>query len=46
MLTGDSCLPVETPRDRDGNFEPVLIPKPARRFTGFNDKVIALMRAG
>lgn len=25
----------KVPRDRDGAFEPLLIPKHARRFTGF-----------
>jgi putative transposase len=46
VLTGDGRLPIETPRDRDGSFEPVLIPKHARRFTGFDDKVIALYARG
>ena len=32
VLTGDGRVPIETPRDRDGSFEPVLIPKHARRF--------------
>src|SRR3954453_22955316 len=32
------CRLIETPRDRDGRFEPVLIPKHARRFTAFDDK--------
>jgi transposase-like protein len=27
VLTGDGRLPIETPRDREGSFEPVLIPK-------------------
>lgn len=26
VMTDDGRLPVETPRDRDGSFEPVLIP--------------------
>jgi putative transposase len=46
VLTGDGRLPVETPRDREGSFEPVLIPKHVRRFTGFDDKVIALYARG
>ena len=33
VLTGDGKLRIETPRDRDGSFEPVLVPKHARRFT-------------
>jgi transposase-like protein len=46
VLTSDGRLPIETPRDREGSFEPVLIPKHARRFTGFDDKVIALYARG
>ena len=46
VLTGDGRLPIETPRDREGSFEPVLIPKHARRFTGFDDKVTALYGRG
>jgi putative transposase len=46
VLTGDGRLPIETPRDREGSFEPVLIPKHARRFTAFDDKVIALYGRG
>ena len=46
MLTGDGRFPIQTPRDREGSFEPVLIPKHARRFTGFDDKVIALYARG
>jgi len=41
VLTGGGRLAIETPRDRDGSFEPVLIPKHARRFSGFDDQVIA-----
>jgi transposase-like protein len=46
VLTGDGLIRIETPRDRDGSFEPVLVPKHARRFTGFDDKVIALYARG
>jgi len=30
------------PRDRDASFAPILIPKHERRFTGFDDKIIAM----
>jgi len=46
VLTGDGKLRIETPRDRDGSFEPVLVPKHARRFTGFDDKIVALYARG
>ena len=31
-------LPIEIPRDREGSFEPQLIPKHQTRWTGFDDK--------
>jgi putative transposase len=46
VLTGDGPVRIETPRDRDGSFEPLLLPKHARRFTGFDDKIVALYARG
>ena len=46
VLTDDGPVPIEVPRDRLGTFEPQLIPKHARRFTGFDDKVIAWYARG
>jgi transposase-like protein len=46
VLTDDGPVPLDIPRDRLGTFEPQLIPKHARRFTGFDDKVIALYARG
>ena len=53
MLTGDGRVRIETPRDRDGSFEPVLLPpsraqspKHARRFTAFDDSIVALSARG
>src|SRR5580765_4403391 len=40
VLTDEGPLALEVPRDRDGTFEPQLIPKHARRFTGFDDKIL------
>jgi transposase-like protein len=42
ILTDDGPLRIDIPRDRDGSFEPLLIPKHERRFTGFDDKVVAM----
>src|SRR4051812_841388 len=46
VLTGEGPIRVEIPRDRDGSFEPILIPKHERRFTGFDDKIIAMYARG
>jgi len=35
-----------TPRDRDGTFEPQLIPRHQRRLTGFDEKILALYAKG
>ena len=46
VLTGDGKIRIETPRDRDGSFEPLLLPKHARRFTAFDDNIVALYARG
>ena len=46
VLTGDGSVQIETPRDREGRFEPLLLPKHARRFTVFDDKIVALYARG
>src|SRR5215207_7291826 len=46
VLTDDGPLALAVPRDRDGTFEPRLIGKHERRFTGFDDKVVALYARG
>jgi putative transposase len=46
VLTDDGTVPLAIPRDRAGTFEPQLIPKHARRFTGFDDKIVALYARG
>lgn len=46
VLTEDGPLRLAIPRDRDGAFEPILIPKHARRFTGFDDKIVAMYARG
>ena len=40
VITDDGTVDIAVPRDRDGTFEPQLIPKHERRFTGFDDKII------
>ena len=37
---------IQTPRDRNGTFEPQLIRKHQRRFPGFDQKIIALYAKG
>ena len=46
VLTEDGPLRIDVPRDRGGSFEPLLIPKHERRFTGFDDKIVAMYARG
>ncbi len=46
VLTDDGPVRIDVPRDRGGSFEPQLIPKHERRFTGFDDKIIAMYARG
>src|SRR6476661_3537905 len=39
VLTDAGPVALAVPRDRAGTFEPVLVPKHARRLPGFDDKV-------
>lgn len=39
-------LDIAVPRDRDSSFEPIILPKGQSRFTGFDDKIIALYARG
>ena len=46
LLTDDGPLRIEIPRDREGEFEPKLVGKHERHFTGFDDKIIAMYARG
>jgi putative transposase len=46
VFTDDGPLRIDVPRDRQGSFEPLLIPKHERRFTGFDDKIVAMYARG
>lgn len=46
VITDSGSVRIEVPRDREGSFEPELIGKHERRFTGFDDKIIAMYARG
>ena len=46
VITDSGSVRIEVPRDREGSFEPELIGKYERRFTGFDDKIIAMYARG
>src|SRR5260221_6552448 len=37
---------IEVPRDRNGSFEPKIVGKHQRRFTGFDDKILSMYARG
>jgi len=39
-------ITLDTPRDRNGSFEPQLVPKHQRRLAGFDEKILALYAKG
>lgn len=46
VRTDQGELPIRVPRDRDGSFEPKLIPKHQRHFDGFDDKIVSMYARG
>jgi putative transposase len=46
LQTEHGPVPIETPRDRNGSFEPKIVRKRQRRFEGFDEKILALYSRG
>jgi len=46
LRTNQGEITVGVPRDREGSFEPQIVPKRQRHFDGFDDKIIAIQCAG
>jgi putative transposase len=46
VLTEDGAVEIEVPRDRNGSFEPQIVPKGETRLDGFDDKIISLYARG
>jgi transposase-like protein len=46
VLSTEGVLEIETPRDRDGSFEPQLVQKRQVRLAGMEEKILALYARG
>jgi putative transposase len=46
LITEQGPVPINTPRDRQGSFEPQIVRKRQRRFEGFDEKILALYSRG
>src|SRR5262249_53298644 len=46
VLTEIGPVPLQVPRDRNGEFEPQIVPKHARRVEGFNEAIVSLYARG
>jgi putative transposase len=46
VRTERGAIDVTVPRDREGSFEPKLIPKHKRQFDGFDDKILSMYARG
>ena len=46
LLTDIGSVDVDVPRDRNGDFEPRIVPKGTTRLKGFNDRIVSLYARG
>src|SRR5438045_7619816 len=46
LVTEHGPVPIETPRDRDGSFDPKIVRKRQRRFGGVDEKRLARYSRG
>jgi putative transposase len=46
VISNTDQIDIQVPRDREGNYEPLILPKHQRRFDGFDDKILAMYARG
>lgn len=46
LLTEAGAVDLDVPRDRNGDFEPKIVPKGTTRLKGFNDRIVSLYARG
>jgi len=46
IITDTGSVEIEVPRDRNGEFEPLIVKRHQRRFDGFDEKIISMYVRG
>ena len=46
IITEDGNVELDIPRDRNGEFEPIIIRKHQKRFTGFDQRIVSMYSLG
>jgi len=46
LRTDKGDIPISVPRDRNGSFEPMIVPKNQTHFDGFDDKIVSMYARG
>ena len=46
LRTDQGAMEIEVPRDRNGEFEPKVVPKHQREWRGFDDKILSMYALG
>jgi transposase-like protein len=46
LRTEQGSLCIDVPRDREGTFEPQIVPKHQRQFNGFDEKILSMYARG
>jgi transposase-like protein len=46
LRTDEGPMEIGVPRDREGNFEPAIVPKHQREWRGFDDKILSMYGLG
>jgi transposase-like protein len=46
LRTDQGAMEIEVPRDREGEFEPKIVPKHQREWRGFDDKILSMYGLG
>lgn len=46
VLCQDGKMEIAVPRDREGSFEPLMLPKHEKRFDGFDERIVGMYARG